>query len=68
MFVKAMGYVLEPYVSLYLVPETDQERVLLRQIWKHGRMEISNGCADRSGEGFCLTQKPASPTAQRQEG
>jgi hypothetical protein len=58
MKVKAMGYELEPYVTIYLVPETDEERVLLRQIWKHGRMELSNGCADRTGQGYAITQKP----------
>ena len=58
MKIKAMTYMLEPYISLYLVPETDEERVLLRVLWKHGHMEICNGCADRTGEGFAITQKP----------
>ena len=58
MKVKAMSYVLEPYISLYVVPETDVERVLLRCLWGNGRMELCNGCADNTGEGFAITQKP----------
>ena len=58
MQVRAMTYVYEPYISLYLVPETDVERALLRSLWKHGRMEECNGCADNTGEGFAITQKP----------
>lgn len=57
MKVKASGYELEHYVSIFLVPETDVERVLLRSLWKHGKMEICNGCADNTGEGFQITQK-----------
>ena len=58
MQVKAMTYVYEPYVSLYLVPETDVERALLRSLWAHGRMQVCNGCADNTGEGFQITQQP----------
>jgi len=57
MQVKAMQYVLEPGMSLYLVPETDVERTLLRNMWKYGQMELCNGCADNTGEGFAVTWK-----------
>lgn len=30
----------EATLSLRLIPETDVERILLKAIWKHGRLEI----------------------------
>ena len=59
MKVKAMGYEYEPYVTLYLVPETDEERVLLRQIWEHGELRVTNGCADNTGQGYAIDQRRA---------
>lgn len=44
-------------VSLFVVPETDAERELLRGLWRHGRMEICNGVADQSSLGFCVAWK-----------
>ena len=57
MKVELTGLEHEVYVSLYLVPETQIERVLLSSLWRHGRLEITNGVCDRSGQGFCVTQK-----------
>jgi hypothetical protein len=57
MRIEAGSYVHEDRVSLYLVPETDVERVLLRSLWKHGQLEILNGVMDNSGEGFAITQR-----------
>lgn len=44
-------------VSLFVVPETDEERELLRGLWKHGTLTKCNGVADQSGEGFAVTWK-----------
>lgn len=44
-------------VSLFVVPETDAERELLRGLWRHGKLQTCNGVADRSGQGFCVTWK-----------
>lgn len=44
-------------VSLFVVPETDEERELLRGLWRHGTLAIRNGVADQSGEGFAVTWK-----------
>lgn len=58
MKVELTGLQHEPYVSLYLVPETQCERVLLSALWRHGRLKITNGVCDGSGQGFAVTQKP----------
>ena len=44
-------------LSLFVVPETDAERVVLRGLWKHGELMRCNGIADDSGEGFCVAWK-----------
>lgn len=59
MQIKALGYALEPCVSLWLVPETDVERTLLEAMWEHGRLELLNGCADGTGQGFAITNRSA---------
>jgi len=56
MRVEAIGYEHEGGVTLYLVPETDVERVLLRSLWKHGELAVTNGVADRSGQGFAIRE------------
>ena len=61
MQVKAMGLQHTPDVSIFLVPETDVERVLLRALWKHGRLEVCNGVADGTGEGFQVTARQPFP-------
>ena len=43
MKIEAISYKYEVGVTLYLVPETDVERVLLRSLWAHGRLESING-------------------------
>ena len=43
MKIEAISYKYEPGVTLYLIPETDVERVLLRSLWEHGRCELVNG-------------------------
>ena len=43
MKIEAISYKYEPGVTLYIVPETDVERVLLRSLWAHGRCESING-------------------------
>lgn len=57
MRVELTGLEYEVYVALYLVPETQVERVLLSSLWRHGEMRITNGVCDGSGHGFCVTQK-----------
>jgi hypothetical protein len=57
MLVKAMTFTLEPGISLYLVPETEVERTMLRSMWEHGEMQKCNGCADNTGEGFAIVWK-----------
>lgn len=42
-------------VSLFVIPETEEERVLLRGFWKHGKMEVCNGTMDNSSQGFCIS-------------
>jgi len=59
MKVEATGLEHEHYVSIYLVPETQAERVLLRSLWRHGSMRITNGVCDGTGQGFCITQRQA---------
>ena len=56
MKVKAVTYQFEGRVSLYLVPETEVERSLLQSIWRFGKLELTNGVADRTGEGFAISQ------------
>lgn len=46
-------------VSLFVVPETDEERQLLRGLWKHGELQTCNGVADRSEQGFAIAWKTA---------
>ena len=41
-------------ISLFITPETDAERELLRGLWQHGEMKVCNGVADRTGQGFCV--------------
>ena len=41
-------------LSLFVVPETEAERVLLQGLWKHGTLAKCNGIADDSGEGFAV--------------
>lgn len=36
------------------IPETDAERILLRSMWRHGRMITCNGVADASSTGFAV--------------
>ena len=48
----------EHYVSLYLVPETQVERELLKSLWTHGRLATTNGVCDGTGSGWCVTQSP----------
>jgi len=57
MQVKLMSSEYSFELSLFVVPETDNERQLLRALWKHGRLEMCNGCADNSGQGFCVSAK-----------
>lgn len=48
MKVEAYSYEHESGVSLQLVPESDVEQVLLKSLWKHGRLEVNyNGFAIR---------------------
>jgi len=35
-------------LSLFVVPETDTERQLLRGLWTHGELKTCNGVADRN--------------------
>lgn len=42
-------------LSLFVVPETAEERALLRGLWKHGKLEKCNGIADNTGEGFAIS-------------
>ena len=45
-------------LSLYVQPETEAERQLLRGIWKHGKLEVVNSHGDdKSGIGFAITWK-----------
>ena len=41
-------------LSLFIVPETDEERSLLEALWRHGNLKTCNGVADRSSLGFCV--------------
>ena len=54
-------------VSLFVVPETDAERELLRGIWKHGQLSTCNGVADDSSQGFKIGWKMADETAKNVE-
>lgn len=42
-------------ISLFVVPETEAERILLQGIWKHGQLRTCNGIADSSSQGFCVS-------------
>lgn len=42
-------------LALFVVPETDQERELLKGLWKHGELKTCNGVADGSTQGFCVS-------------
>lgn len=44
-------------LSLFVVPETDEEREVLKGLWRHGKLEKCNGVADGSGQGFCIHWK-----------
>lgn len=57
MRVELTGLEYEAYVALYLIPETQAERILLSALWRHGEMRITNGVCDGSGQGFCVSQK-----------
>ena len=46
-------------LALFVIPETDEERVLLKAMWKHGKMETCNGIADNSEQGFCVQWRPS---------
>lgn len=59
MKVKAESFEFDGRIALYLVPETDVERTLLRSLWKHGVMELTNGVADGTGHGYCITTRKA---------
>ena len=41
-------------LSLFVVPETPQERAVLQGLWKHGTLAKCNGVADGTGEGFAV--------------
>ena len=41
-------------LALFVVPETDAERALLRGLWRHGEMVTCNGVADGSEQGFAI--------------
>lgn len=51
-------------ISLYLVPETPIERSILSAFWRHGKLERTNGIADRSPEGFAISWKPIESEAK----
>jgi len=44
-------------ILLFVVPETDEERQLLAGLWRHGKLELLNGMADRSGQGYAVAWK-----------
>ncbi len=44
-------------ISLFVIPETEAERELLRGLWKHGEMKACNGVADNSEQGFAISWK-----------
>ena len=52
MKVEASSYEHDPSISLFIVPETDVEKILLRSLWKHGELSLCNGVADGTGLGF----------------
>lgn len=39
-------------ISLFVIPETQNEREVLEALWKHGRLNTCNGVADYSPQGF----------------
>lgn len=44
-------------LSLFVIPETPEERELLRAMWRFGALVKCNGVADGTGEGFCVKWK-----------
>lgn len=44
-------------ISVFVVPETDAERELLKGLWTHGEMRMCNGIADGTSTGFCVAWK-----------
>lgn len=44
-------------LSLFVVPETDAERELLKALWRHGALTTCNGVADGSSQGFAICWK-----------
>lgn len=54
MKLKMITFQHEARLSLYVVPETDEERQVLRMLWKFGQLESTNGVADGSGQGFAV--------------
>jgi len=49
-------------ISLFVVPETDCEKALLRGFWTHGELLKCNGVADGSGLGFAITWRIRDPS------
>ncbi len=41
-------------LALYIVPESEIERAVLRAFWEHGKLETTNGIADNSEQGFAV--------------
>ncbi len=39
-------------LALFVIPETDEERVVLQGLWKHGELRMCNGVADGTEQGF----------------
>lgn len=60
MQVVSINYQHEPGLSLLLVPETEVERTLLLSMWKHGRLELCNGVADNTYQGYAITTREKS--------
>ena len=52
-----VDYEFSPLLTLFVVPETDEERVLLRSLWRFGTLKMCNGVADGTGLGFAITTK-----------
>lgn len=57
MKVELISYEYSPGVSLFVIPETAAERVLLQSLWKHGELSTCNGVADASEQGFRISTK-----------
>lgn len=41
-------------ISVFVMPETEAERVLLKGLWKHGKMQSRNGIADNNWQVFSV--------------